>query len=110
LRAVAVLTREPIEDLQQLQLVVQIVLEPEHGLVVGAEIAERSIPLGEARAHFGAVFAWLGQPAGAHVRERLDGRQLRDRAVMERIPPREVGSRDPSVAEPLDDGIAVGDV
>ena len=46
-KAREILFREPVEDLQQLQLVVQVVLEPEDDLVLIAERRQRGVALGE---------------------------------------------------------------
>ena len=45
-----ILARQPVQQLKQLQLIVEIVLEPQDGLVMIAEARERAVPLGKSQA------------------------------------------------------------
>ena len=83
-----ILARQPVQQLKQLQLIVEIVLEPQDGLVVIAEARERAIPLGESRADVAvAAPAEIRQRTRADVGERLERCGLGNGAVVERVVP-----------------------
>src|SRR5579859_4890187 len=82
------LCREPVQQLNQLQLVKQVVFEPENHLIVLAEIFQRLIARRKTCADtFVAARAKAGQGLRAHVGKLAQRGRLRDRAVVQDVDP-----------------------
>ena len=81
---------KPVQNLEQLELVIQVVLEPEHNLIVGPKIRDRGI----SQAEIGQHLVILGPPArgneagttAAHFLNRKAGRR---RTLVQHISPRD---------------------
>ena len=98
------------QQLQQLQLVVEVVLEPQPDRLVGGERRPQpGVALGEGLAHLGGDEAGLGgDEVGAHRRQRLEAEAGRHRPVVQHVAPRQdVGIRH-GLAEQLGGAVAVG--
>ena len=95
----------------ELQLIVEVVLEPQHHLLVLAAARERRVAPGERRAQLGVGAPAEGrQRAGAHLRQLLERRRHRHRAVVQHVTPGELLAADAAGAETGEHRVAVGDV
>src|SRR5438105_14848355 len=93
--------------MQERQLAVQVRLEPEHRLLVGAEQA--GIPCVELGAHVRErAGARLRKPLRAHGAELRRGRLAAQRALVERVRPGDYLARHASLAQHREGVIAVG--
>ena len=78
----------PVQKLNEVQLIEQVVLEPEHELVVGAGVGDDAPPLPQPldRA-FEGVSRWFGQKPRADFDQGLVRQVTRHRAFVEHIAP-----------------------
>src|SRR5215472_5764464 len=78
--ASAIVATEPVQQLQQLQLVIEIVLKPQNNFVVLAGVLQRPVARSESRPDLLIVApAKAGQRLRTDVREFAQRRGLRDR-------------------------------
>jgi len=101
---------QPVEHLDQLQLVVEVVLEPEHDLIVLARAAEGGVPLGKGLSDLGeSTPASIGNEARSLLGKRFERQPGAHRPFVQHVAP----GKDGSLHHLPDDGngvVAVGDV
>src|SRR5262249_21627007 len=105
------LSREPIENLEELKLVVEIVLEPEHDLLMLPKCGHGFIPPPKLGNHLlvGAPTAILDEP-GTDLTEFVSAQRRRNRSLVERVAPRQDGSHQTARRDPFGRTVAVRDV
>jgi len=103
--------RHSVQHLDELQLVVQIVLEPEHQFVLFARGFERGVATLEVGQH-----ARVLVPAAIRDEARPDFPQptrvgaARHGPVVQHVAPRKQAARDAGVRNDVDGGVTVGDM
>src|SRR5215218_9590257 len=81
---------EPIQHLNQLELIIQIVLEPEHDLVMIAALSERTVTTAELIANALRMGpAASGDIRGSNRGELLEREAIRDRPFVQHVSPGE---------------------
>jgi hypothetical protein len=102
---------EPVEDLDELQLVIQVVLEPKDYFLMITETGEGGIPeLEICECLIERQQALAGKVLSPDAAELLMGETGGDRAVMENVIPGDCVPRDTCGAEGTGNGFAVGNV
>jgi hypothetical protein len=81
---------EPVEQLDELHLIVEVVLEPEHDLVVLRGRAEQRVALPEIGVDLAELApSRLGDEAGALARQRLERQVAPDWSLVQDVAPRQ---------------------
>ena len=113
-RAAATVHRIRLEELDQVELIEQVVLVPEHQLVIGADVIDGGAPalqlgldVGDAAA---IAVAGVGQVARANRQELRIGEPVRHRAVVQRVGPDRHRARQSRAHDEVRGRGAVGDV
>lgn len=102
---------EPVKNLDQLKLIVQVALKPEHDFIMRTERLEHLIAAGEIIKNGFLVPPSLGRDiAGPHLTERLEGETRRDRSFVKGVTPRTKLPIDAGEADLFKGGVAIRDV
>ncbi len=99
-----------MKNLQELELVVEVVFEPQLQAIEIAVPANEAVALRKARPDLGRIVAESrSEEFGAHGRELFEAPGPRHRSVMQRVAPRQDRRLDPGGPQPPDGAVAVGD-
>src|SRR5262249_55940063 len=111
LSSTVVVAGKPVQQLEQLQLIIQVVFEPQHDLLVLAGQFECAVAVGKSGAEvFVNVPAKAGQSPRANIRKFAQRGGFRNRAVMQNVAPGKVSARKSDLPEGTNDRISVGNV
>jgi hypothetical protein len=108
-RTFEVTSREPVEHLDELQLVVAVVLEEEHDLLMvpvarKRRVASREVPFGLRQARPSA----FREEAGAYIGKLFQREHAGDGTLVQHVPPRQDLAGQAGRPDPASGGISVG--
>ena len=101
---------DAVEQLDQVELIEEVVLEPEHELVVARDVVDRGAPTLELGDHVADAVCRIGEVTSAHRDQLAIRRTLRHRPIVERIGPDRTRAGQPGALDQRRGRRPVGDV